>query len=357
MTADAFLRALARNEPPPVLLFAGPDAYRRQIARRLLLEKCLPPEDRHQGFDRHDLDETSLADVLDDARAMSLFARRRLIWVASAESALPRARAAAGDAVEDAAPHSGAPALLAAYCQNPTPGVTLVFDARRWDFDGEDKPKMERLLKFYAPIPDKIEFRRFSPHQACELARTLAAERSLPLGSKEAELLVAATAADALRIAAEVEKLALFSAAGARPIDAAAIAALVPDAQESTVFELVDALARRDRIRALHILGLLLRAGQYLPLALMFLQGLFRLALAASENNLRSAQDVQNYFQRLGLPMWRARAEQVWLASSRFPKDRLSAAITAIFDADNSLKSSRPDDRLVLENFILRLTA
>ncbi|MCX7603091.1 MAG: hypothetical protein N2036_03360, partial [Bryobacteraceae bacterium] len=123
------------------------------------------------------------------------------------------------------------------------------------------------------------------------------------------------------------------------------------------VFELVDALARRDRARALHLLDVLLRGGEYLPLALLFLEGVFRLALAAREQKLRSAQDVQSYFQRLGMPMWRARAEQVFLAASRFTGAQLASGIRAIFDADSALKSARPDDRIVMEHFILRLTA
>ena len=51
-------------------------------------------------------------------------------------------------------------------CQNPTPGVTLVFEATRWDFDGDDKTKTERVRKFYGAIPEVVEFRRFSADEA-----------------------------------------------------------------------------------------------------------------------------------------------------------------------------------------------
>jgi DNA polymerase-3 subunit delta len=246
------------------------------------------------------------------------------------------------------------PEMIAAYAKDPPPGVTLVFDARRWDFEGEDKTRMERLLKFYAAAA-VVEFRRLDLRQAQELALELAAARGLKLGRREAELLAAVTAADGMRIETEAEKLALYCAG--RAATAADIAALVPDAEESTVFELVDALARRDRRRALDLLDLLVRAGEYLPLALMFLEGVFRMALAAREQKLRTAQDVQGYFQRLGLPMWRSRAEQIHAAASRFTAAQLAAGIEAIFEADSGMKSTRPDDRLVMERFILKLTA
>lgn len=355
MTPAQFLREIGRKAPPPLLLFAGPEDFLRRKCRQALLERCLAPEEREEGFVRHDLDEVPLAEVLDDARSFSLFAPRRLIWVSSAEAALPRGRAA--EAAEEDSP-SGAPdgaGILAGYAKDPPPGVTLVFDARRWDFEGEDKARMERLLKFYAPCT-VVEFRPLGLEQAMDLALELAAERGLKLGRREAEMLATATACDGMRLATEIEKLALYCGAG-RAVTAADIAALVPDAEESTVFELVDALARRDRARALHVLDLLLRSGEYLPLALMFLEGLFRLALAAREQKLRSAQDVQSYFQRMGMPMWRARAEQVFLAASKFTGAQLAAGIRAIFEADSALKSTRPDDRIVMEHFILRLTA
>jgi len=80
------------------------------------------------------------------------------------------------------------------------------------------------------------------------------------------------------------------------------------------------------------------------------------MALAAREQQLHSAQDVQSYFQRQGIAMWRARAEQVYTASLKFPKEKLETAIALVFRADRDMKGSRPDDRIVMEDFVLRLT-
>jgi DNA polymerase-3 subunit delta len=358
MTPDQLIRALDKQPPEPVYLFVGPECYRREGCRKRLLEAVLPPEEREEGLARHSLDEISLAEVLDDARAMSLFARNRLIWVSAVESALPRGRAAAAadEDEEGGGPKAASAETLAGYCKDPTPGAVVVFDARRWDFDGDDKTKMDRLLKFFSPVKAVVEFRNFSPAEARQLAQTLAAERGLKLGGTEIDLLVEATAGEAFRIAAEIEKLALYASAAGTPITAADISALVPDAQEATIFNLVNALARRDRTQSMELLDTLVRAGEYLPLALMLLGGIFRMALAAKEQNLRSSQDVQNYYQRQGVPMWRSRAEQIYTASARFPKEKLEEAIRSVFAADRDLKSTRPDDRLVMEDFVLRLT-
>jgi DNA polymerase-3 subunit delta len=359
MTPDQFLRALDKQAPAAVYLFVGPEGYRRAQCRRKLVEKALPPEELEEGFTRLGLDELSLSEIVDDARAMSLFARNRLIWVSSPESALPRGRAAAAAAEEEeetGGGKAGSAEVLASYCQDPTPGTVLVFDARKWDFEGDDKTKLERLLKFYSPIEAVVEFRNFSQQEARQLTQSLAAERRLSLGSAEVELLVEATGGEASRIASEIEKLSLYAAVPGARITAADIAALVPDAQETTVFNLVSALARRDRAQSMELLDTLIRAGEYLPLALMFLGGIFRMALAVKEQNLRSSQDVQNHFQRQGVPMWRSRAEQIYTASARFSREKLEEGIQSVFRADRDLKSSRPDDRLVMEHFVLRLT-
>jgi DNA polymerase III subunit delta len=343
MTPEQFQREVERKGLSPVYLFVGPEGYRRRACRAALLDRALPdPESRQEGVTVHDLDELTLAEVLDDARSMSLFTADRVIFVQGAEGVLPR-----GD-VKDAPGQEA----LKDYCKDPTPGVTLVFDARRFDFDGEDKSKIERLLKFFAPVPSVVEFARLTPQDARVFAQNLASERGLKLGNAELDALVVATAADAARLANEIEKLSLHGG----PVTVKEIAALVPNSSETTIFALVNALATRNRPQSLELLDRLVRGGEYLPLALTFLGGIFRLALASREQGLRSTQDVQSFFQRQGTPMWRARAEQIHAASQKFSREKLEEGIGLVFRADRDLKSSRADDRVVMEEFVLRLT-
>ena len=79
MTPVQFLDRLKRNGPESVYLFIGPESYNRERCRRALMEAALPGEDRESGFIRHDLDQVSLAEAIDDARSLSLFASRRLV--------------------------------------------------------------------------------------------------------------------------------------------------------------------------------------------------------------------------------------------------------------------------------------
>lgn len=355
MTPEQFLRAIAKQTPAPVYLFIGPETYRRRACRTAIVERVLDPEQCEEGVTRHDLEDDTLSAILDDARSMSLFASNRVIWVAGAEAALPRGKAAASDDEGDGK-QAGSAEALEAYCKDPTPGTVVIFNAQKYDFDGEDKARNERVLKFYKAVPEVVEFRKMTPQDARAFAQSEASQRGLRLGGDELELLVDATASDPARIANEIEKLALFAQARGGNVSVEDVFALVPNASETTIFGLVNALARRDRTEAMELLDMLVREGEYLPLALTFLGGVFRFALTAKEQGLRSSNDVQNYFQRQGVPMWRARAEQIYTASARFSKEKLEEGIRLVFRADRDLKSTRPDDRLVLEDFLFRLT-
>ncbi|MEO8596621.1 MAG: DNA polymerase III subunit delta [Candidatus Solibacter sp.] len=351
MTPAQFQSRIKKGAVPPVTLLLGPEAYERRRIKEALMAG-LPPD----GFSQHDLSELTLAEVLDDARALSLFASERLIWVGNAELALPRGKAAAAEEDDSDAPASagsGDAAPLASYVKDPTPGVTIVFEAIRFDFEGDDKRKQERVRKFYAAIPDVVELQKYSPQEARQEAEGLIRKAGFRIDPAALDLLIEALGAEIARVAVEIEKLSLF--AGDRAIGVDDITAMVPDARATTIFALVNALGRRDRGRALGILDTLTREGEYLPLALAFLSTQFRMALVAREAGLKNAGMIQSHFSRQGVPMWGSRAEQVYQTVSKFSKPQLEKALKLIYQADKGLRDARPDDRIVMETFIMEL--
>lgn len=349
MTPDQFLDRLQKQIPSPVYLFLGPEPYQRERCRRALLDAALGADDRDSGFARHDLDQIGLASALDDARSLSLFASRRVVWLASAEAALPRGKSSDEDSSD------GDANVLAAYLSAPTPGTVVIIESSRYDFDGEDKARLERVQKFYSAVRDQVEFRPFTPEAARSLAQNLAKQAGLQLPLAELALLLEATAGDAARLAIEIEKLRVYAGSD-RKVTAEDIAELVPDAQASTIFALVAALGRGDRTEALNILDTLSREGEYMPLALAFLATQFRMALVAREANLRTANQIQAHFTRLGGRMWPQRAREVEQTVQAFPKAKLEQAVVRLFEADRALRDARPDDRIVMEEMILALT-
>jgi DNA polymerase-3 subunit delta len=348
LSPDQFLDRMRKSPPAPVYLFLGPEGYQRARCRKALLERVLTPDDRENGLTQLDLEQIPMAAALDDARSLSLFAPNRVVWVSGAEGVLPRGRSAAQ---ED---NSGADEL-AEYLRDPTPGTVVVFEASRYDFDGEDRTKLERVQKFYSRISEVVEFRPYSVESARRLTQEIAKEAGLQIGLSEIGLLVESLAGDAARIANEIEKLRLYAGSN-RKVTSDDILNLVPNAQASTIFALVAALGRGDRKRSLDSLDTLLREGEYLPLALTFLATQFRLAMVAQEAGLRTSQQIQAHFTKQGIRIWRDRADQIYQTVTAFPKEKLALAIEKVYGADRALRDTRPDDRVVMEAFVFSLT-
>jgi DNA polymerase III subunit delta len=347
MSPDQFLAQIVKRPPSPVYLFLGQEGYQRRLCKDALLDRLLPGEARNDGFAQTDLENITLSEVLDDACSLSLFSQDRVIWVCSAELALPRNTQEAERPTETA---------LKRYLKRPTPNTVIVFECSRFDFAGDDKPKLERVQQFYAAIPDVVEFRQFSPESIRFLAQELAKKQGLRLGGAELAALLDAVGGDANRLSAEIDKLALFTGKE-RPVSMEDLRLLVSNAAQSTIFALVNALGKRDRAGALRSLDILVREGEYLPLALTFLSTQFRLALAAREARVNSAQQALAFFTKIGVRMWRDRAEQVMQTAGAFSREHLAKAVSLIYETDKKFREGYRDDRVVMETLILALTA
>src|SRR6185437_13708796 len=95
MTPAQFLTRVKKKDIPPVILFLGQEGYNRRRCRDAIVTALgIEPE-------QIDMAESSLAAVVDDARAMSLFASERLIFAKAAETAMPRVSRAAAASSDD----------------------------------------------------------------------------------------------------------------------------------------------------------------------------------------------------------------------------------------------------------------
>lgn len=353
MNPDQFLARVPKQPPAAAYLFLGPEGYYRRLCREALCDRVLGPGQRGDGLTHVDLEESSIANIVDDAKSLSLFASDRVIWVTSAELALPRRMTSTS---EDDDKEASSESALLAYLKAPTPGTALIFECSRFDFSGDDKPRIERVQKYYSAVPAVIEFRPLSPESSRYLAQESAREKNLKLGGPELAVLLDACSGDANRLVSEIEKLALFVEKG-RAVTMDDVQTLVPNAAQSTIFNLVNAMGKRDRAGALRSLDILVREGEYLPLALTFLSTQFRLALAAKEARTTSAQQAQALFTKMGVRIWRDRAEQVVATAAAFSKERLERAVAAIYETDKKFREGYRDDLVVMETLVVSLTA
>jgi DNA polymerase III subunit delta len=186
LNPDQFLSKISKQPLSPAYLFLGQEGYQRRLCKEALIERVLPGVGRRDGVTQMDLETTTLNAVLDDARSLSLFSSDRLIWVCSAELALPRRLSTASDSEET----KGGDASLSDYLKSPTPGTVVVFECSRFDFDQDDRPKLERVEKYYAAVPAVVEFRHFTPDSVRYLAQDLVRKFQLKMGNAELAILL-----------------------------------------------------------------------------------------------------------------------------------------------------------------------
>ena len=352
MKPRKFLQQIKTSSPAAGYLFLGNEQFYRDLCRRALFEAVVggdsAAERQAEAVAEFDLSQQPIETLLDDARTLSLFATSRLIVGLHAEAALPKRVTSGGSAETEA---------LRRYFDNPTPGVVVVLEATRHDWsERDDKAKIERVAKFFTALPERIDLEKLSSSEAMAAAGALAKRLPLNIGQETLAELVELLAADMGRIANELEKLSLY-AGKETPVTSADIEVLVPEARQSGMYEFSDALSRKDRRRALEVLDTLAGTGEYWPIQINLLAGLFRHALVVSEQKLRNPQDIGRFFQGHGMRMWPTRARQVLDIARRFTRTELETALRRLFHADRDLRRERPDDRLIMEQLVLRLTS
>ena len=207
MTPAQFLARVKKNEIPPVILFLGQESYNRRRCRDALLAA------RAVEAEQFDMAESSLAAVIDDARAMSLFASERLIFAVRAETAMPRTSRAAAVSDDDedddfrrparppqatkvfSPPMSGIPRPALRLSSKPPAGISMA----------TIKQKPNASANFMEHVTEVVEFRRFTADEAREELDRMARASKIVLEPAAAEALVEALAADVGRIAVELE--------------------------------------------------------------------------------------------------------------------------------------------------------
>ena len=345
---DLIRRFRKGGKPAAGYLFLGAEPFYRGRCRQALCEAALGKNPDETAVEEIDLGEIPLTGLIEEARTLSLFCSDRVVIGRNAELAVPRTASRTSDFEAKA---------LADYFGDPAPGTVVLIEAVKFDSqEREEKDKLARVGKFFASVPVRVELDALSVEEARYVGEILARRLQLRIGEQVLNELVDMLGADAFRIENELQKLAMYIGSG-RGVNQEDIELLVPEARHSGVFEFSQALADRDRSRALSLLDTMSKSGMYWPMQLNLIAGLFRQALAAKELGLRDAREIGSKLGSFGLRIWPARTRQIAGIIARFREEELRKALIALFEADKGLRSPRPDDRLVVEMLVMKLTS
>ena len=367
-SSDRFLAELRTPQLRAGYVLAGDETFLYQRCRQGVLDALAPPNQR--DFCLHDLDlaDTTIFDVLDLAQTPSLMVPFQVIFVRGLKALYTR-----GAKKEE----FGA---IDAYFRHPNPAALVLFiadhvsiptDLRRMDM--QDKERYERIRETLGEWCGMVELARVEEGDAARWLSAEAPTRGVAIDQDAARELVDALGADMMLIASEFEKLALYAQGkqlltlGGTPtvelpvITLGDVETMVLAAKQRSLYELTDAISRRDRPQALALLHGLLNAsdgGEDSAIGhLYMLARTFRQMLIILEKNVRDSRAIWGVLWQ-GFRMPPFAADDLIRQARRYPsRAHLTRALRLIARADLEIRSSPPDKRLVLERLILALAS
>lgn len=348
VTPEQAIRKARAGELLPVYLVVGEERMLVEEVVREVREAALSGAAAAFNEDKLIAGEADVDRILGAARMMPMMAKRRLVVVRSLERW--EGRATGDDEAEAAAQATkgGASPLdrLAEYAASPSPTTSLVLIASKLD--------SRRKLMVAAKKNDFLV--------SCEpLARNAlpgwivreAKMRGHAIPQDVANLLAQVAGPELAHIADALERLMLYVGEGA-PITEEAIDVIVVRTRQSTVWELIDAIGRRDLAKALAAL-----ADVYDPrdrgLPLIALVSRSVRQLLKFESATRKGASPEEAAKMAGAPPFKARDFRAQLRT--LPRFELERWLSVLAATDLALKGSRRPPLAILETMILDLCA
>ena len=321
------------------------------------LRKALGTDQVAMGIAEFDLREDSLSRVLEAARERSLLSPRQLLIVRNAQSLSSRQRGEGEGPPARRGKGSQQPEELSAYFRDPNPDSVLVLEMMDVDLDSDDwreREKVKSRLEAFGSLCEVVLLAAPGLGEALQLVREETAARGLTISPEAAERLVTDWNRDIGRIRMELEKLSLFDPDKTR-IEAADLNLWSGVATGAPSLPLIEAIGSGDVRKALEALGEVERTGRYPPLVLLEVTRYLRQLILLKEKKIREPRQAANVLWGARLPAPQGYLPSLLDQSRRFSGRSLLKALQFAYEAEVSLRSSPPEDRIIMERFVLQL--
>ncbi len=198
-------------------------------------KEIMTSEERDMNFSSFDLEEVSLADMINEAISAPFFGERRLVFAQNPYFLTSEKVKNAVDQNTD---------LLLKYIQNPTPSTILVIFATYEKLDARKK-----LVKQLKKLATPIDAGQMEGPQLNRAIQQSLQKDNYQIEPQALDLLVNKTKSNYSLIVNQLEKLKLY-ALKTKVIDQKAVSELVPQSLEDNVFDLMNQILRKNIYQA-----------------------------------------------------------------------------------------------------------
>jgi DNA polymerase III subunit delta len=350
VTPDQAIQEASKGNLKPIYLVLGEERYLADRVITALRDATMKGGIAGFNEDKFLAGEASVDSILSAAKMVPMMAKRRFVLARSLERW--ESKRAEGDDEGDDGPAEvkgsgkGSSPLdaLAEYAKTPVPSTVLVASAsklhgqrkivtaaKKGDFIVSCEPLHRKALPGFVRDMAKEKGHLIEPDVADHLAEIAGPE----LGY----------------VADAIERLSLFVGEG-RPITEDAVATMVTKVRQSTVWELLDALTKRQIDKAMATLADVVdpRDG---GLKLLGAVAWSVRQLVKMESALREGANPSDAAARAGVPPFRANDAAQTVRS--LPRGTLTKWLGLLAEADRALKGSRRTAQSVLETMVISM--
>lgn len=317
---------LEKNAPDNLYLLMGEETFLVHECVSLLKSKCLEAGTADFNCDIFDAGDAAAGVVKDAAELLPMMSPRRLVVFRG---------------VDDLKDKDWE--VLYPLFERPVDSTVFVLTCESLD-------KRKKSFKKLSEAATIVELKRPYDSQVADWIEYLAFRAGLKVSREAAQLLKQFVGPNLTELNNELGKLKDFL--GDRTIiDAPDVLQVVSQSRVDRIFDLTDAIGRRDRATALHSLANLLENGQSEVGVLAMITRHFRI-LAQLKDGHREGLTGTRLSTKAGIPQFLL--TQYMDQIRKWDESKIEKTFTVLQDTDRALKSSTVPPHVWLENFVLK---
>jgi DNA polymerase-3 subunit delta len=324
---DALEKDLRSSSGRSYYLVLGPEQYQCRLAVDLIKGKLMDPEAAAFDYCTYSAKDTPVERIFETANTFPMLSKRRVVLVTELEKLAESEHEKLLQSLDSLPPRS-----------------MLVLVAE----------ELDHRKKLYKTIRDRgciAEFPRLKGSALERWVETFVRENGFQISASTTGKIVNLAGSDLQSLAGELEKLFLFAGKEKKVTDAS-VDDLVRSSRQHGIFELIDAIGRRDRAGALDSLSNLLGMGEY-PLVIVTMMARHSRQVLVVKECLQRGMNNRAAGAEAQIPPFIL--DKFIRQSRAMDLETVRRMHTGLYDIDRRLKSSSVDARILLEVFICAL--
>lgn len=336
MIADLW-NSFKRKQFQRLYLFYGKETFLLTETIRLLVKEAIREDENEFSYSVYDLEETELDAAVEDAETMPFIGERRVVIAKNPYFLTSEKK-------KEKVEHRFE--KFEQYIKNPAPFTVFVLFLPHEKLD--ERKKLTKQIKKNATV---VEMNSFSEEETVGWIKEKAKQENIEIEEEAVLELMKKTAGNLMVMNKEIDKLCTYVGSG-NIITVQTVHELVFRSLEQNVFELIDAVVKKNAEEAFRIYYDLIKMNEEPVKILSLLAQQFRLLLQVKElaksgyGQAQIAQNLKVHPFRIKLAMQKSRS---------FQEEELQNILKSLAETDYEIKSGKKDKKFALELLLLHL--